>query len=380
MHWQMHLKTYWVMQVLLSELDEAILEKIFYMVCTDAAAASAFRRTCRSMRRIGDECWARLLELWRSAFVLVASDHDKCMIQFSVLLFNYMDLLLTEAGYQVILNGQVHPYPIDSTTCVIATVDAISQFLSKCVETLKENTYVAKCTSVEHTRTAVHFVPNNANVEAMFMISNRQIYMYCAEEITVRMTANIRSPIENNPVTLSLCVRSHEAAMEVQGFLLFMGCVCLSFPFLMGESGEPILSMPVDVRDCDAFDKWQRHFRKRNHKPDVEVRLEGVQTWAPAPSGSAFAEVPITSPGAWQTLANVFQNLEVCSETSPTRASRFNPAGPTVFGTLRVLCDHGVTCNTMAHATPRTCQSSKETPGSNAAVIPARMVLNVRLV
>lgn len=72
-----------------------------------------------------------------------------------------------------------------------------------------------------------------------------------------------------------------------------------------------------------------------HQKPDVEVYFP-PRLPLRGPRPFAFECAALESPGAWQPLANVFQNLEIHSEMGQVRACPFDPAGPKVFATLRV--------------------------------------------
>lgn len=309
------------MQVSLLDLPNEVLEKIFHMICTDAAAAISFTVACKDMRRIGSEPWARWLDLCKDHLIEIAGGYSLDTVHLSILLFMYMDFLQTDVMHCVQMYAHMHPYIKDLNMFGVVIVSNISRVQ-------KAILHFVRCMSVHEafaegpTRATVLFDPTGVLVIATFTMSNIPAKRFAVRN--VRLAVNAVDPLSFNRVTLSFYVRSYAAAQRVQGFLL-----------LMGDASNSVLDLPWNTRH--AFTGWQDSFRKRAQKPDVQVRLKGVHMWDPVPP--AFAETPITSPGAWQTLANSFQKFEVCSATGAKRSMQFIPATPKVFGTLQILCD-----------------------------------------
>lgn len=155
-----------------------------------------------------------------------------------------------------------------------------------------------------------------------FMLFNRSE----SSAIVVRISNDRPDKNVLNPVTLSFFVQSFEAAQKVQGLLI-----------LLGESG--LNACPKNITN------WQNDIRKQSResppvlKPNVEIHLDNVHSWGPAPK--AFEDTPMTTTEAWQALANVFENLEIHPEAAdgPLMSSKWKDNAP-IFGTLRV--HHGI--------------------------------------
>lgn len=147
--------------------------------------------------------------------------------------------------------------------------------------------------------------------------------------IVVRKTGNRpqQSPQAFNPVIVSFFVQSYQAALKVQGLLL-----------LLGEGAAQPADFPNEK--YNEMCQCQARFRDFAEKADVEVHLHRVQEWDDMPP--ALDHTRMTTPEAWQVLANACHSLEIHPKTEgdPIVSRPFIPAGPTVFGTLRV--HHGI--------------------------------------
>lgn len=195
--------------------------------------------------------------------------------------------------------------------------------------------YVAA--SINHLKALnVNYIDNNLYA---VMLSNGKTDRREYSAIIVRKTANAPDGAAFSPVTLSFFVQSYSAAQQVQGLLLLLGDACI--PLRCQDPLREFTELGQSPEDTlQAFRGLQNTFKNRAEKPDVEIHLDGVQTWNPVPRD--FVDKPVDSPEAWQTLANVFQNLEIhpAYGRGPKKLSVFNPSGPTLFGTLRV--HHGI--------------------------------------
>lgn len=135
----------------------------------------------------------------------------------------------------------------------------------------------------------------------------------------------------SKPVTVSFFVQSYSAAQKVQGYLLLLGN---SRNLTARCQGDTLKTAEVDA--FSDFSQLQETLRTRDVKADVEIHLDNLNTWHDVPSSAV--ETPLTLPGAWEILADVFQQLELLPQYQAGQfiMGQFNPSGPTVFGTLRI--------------------------------------------
>lgn len=138
--------------------------------------------------------------------------------------------------------------------------------------------------------------------------------------IIVHKTGNRPTQHAVNPVTVSFFVQSYKAAEKAQGLLL-----------LIGEAKTRTKKFEILEYDTVVLCDAQEKIETREPQPDVELHLRDVQNWD--------AELPpLNTLKAWQTMANIFHKLEIHKvyQGDPVRSRKFRPAGPTMFGTLRV--------------------------------------------
>lgn len=158
------------------------------------------------------------------------------------------------------------------------------------------------------------------------VIQNAPLNGLDIHEILIRSYTSRWDSQALNKVTLKFRVSSYEATQGVQGLLLLMG--------------EAINSnQPLNENTRLAIMQQEGGFTNRDKKIDVEIYIDRMLSCSDVPP--AFQNTPaanLISPGAWQMLANVFQKLVIDPDfgISPVRSSHFNPAGPTVFGTLTI--------------------------------------------
>lgn len=311
----------WVMQVSLLDLPRDILHKIFTIICTSVPDARAFKGSTKSMREVADDTWPRWMRICRQQLRELAG-FDSVLL--SILLFMYIDVLQTTVGEAVKALAELH-----STFSVMVGKVIASTFMVLHITLLLTTKFLRVGALVLARPALAYFLthrkmvmnPDSDPREVKMMLYGIQVDGL--GEVDVRLTVDTQAPYAFHPVTISFCVQSHEAAQKVQALLL-----------LMGEAANSCPQVPDYTRD--AFSAWQRKFKEREQKANVEVRLEGVQNWITVPP--ALSETPMSNPTAWQVVANVFQNLEVHPETGPGYIRQATLAVPTVFGTLRVLC------------------------------------------
>lgn len=271
----------------------------------------------REMRKLGRRAWQHRLVSRRAKLTGIAGKYSTVNVQLFKILYFVMTLLQCDKGMAFLLldhmDPLMQPHMFGSTTRVAACLN---------LPTLMK---ALICMDCMHLISFVSSIPRSpggvGDDPQLVFLPDRPEH----GAIIVRKAADRQHDNAFNPVTLSFFAQSYEAVRKVQGLLL-----------LLGEPSTPVPTGGSPNVSLGKINGWQDEFKGRGVKPDVEVHLDGMHTWLPVPPD--FLDTPLTSPAAWQTLENVFQRLEVHPEvlSGSVRASDFNPAGPTVFGTLRV--------------------------------------------
>lgn len=252
----------------------------------------------------------------RSQHIKAAGNYIPTNVQLLLEIFKTMDKLQLDKGE--LAKRLEHQKPV-----LIQTGDTAAE--------------VIECRNICTLRSAVKamcrdLLPFVAAIDPYLGLDDNKLHAYMflnrseAMAIVVRISDDRLDDEANNPITVNFFVQSYQAAQKVQGLLLLLGESCLNAP--------------------NDIVVWQGIMKERSkkspdvQKPVVEIHLDNVHSWDPVPQ--AFVDTPLTTPKAWQTLANVFENLEIHPEAEygPFISSDFKPASSPVFGTLRV--HHGI--------------------------------------
>lgn len=282
----------WFMQVSFQDLIDDILGRIFTIVYTVAPDVGSFRSVCRNMRNIGNRAWQRWLEDCKDKLTDIAGCYG-VNVQIIAALLSIMDILQTHNGASARAKMSGH---------------------------------------LKNLRTSADKAVTDVLIGDAMILIRLQDALVNGLDLGDILISNREYPLDLPPVyPLTLCfwVSSYEEAEIAQGLLL-----------LMGEARTPL--QHLDVNTCNAVMEVQGELKNRPKKPNVDIHLFDALSWNDLPP--AFENTPaanMTSPGAWQTLANVFQELEIGHGIGPVSLSHFKPAGPTVFGTLRVFWHNG---------------------------------------
>lgn len=307
--------------------DASFVGRVFLVACTVATAVIGTFLMASRQKKTNDTdvktsveaCKRRLTVVQRKQLMEVAGSYSLVNLQFLSQLFGTTnDLQKDTEG--TIAHRLVHGKPVHKTTVGVAT--EVVECRNVCTLEMhvkgKRNDLLPFVKSLDPLRGSTD------NAFHAFMLQDRP----GTPAVVVRITGKRPTHHGYNPVTLSFFVQSYWAAQKVQGYLLLMG----EFRNLTARCQGDTL----DTADVDAFRRWQEIFRDRDAKADVEIHLDNLNTWNDIPQ--ACVDTPLTMPGAWETLANVFQQLEILPQyqEGPIIMGQFNPSGPTVFGTLRI--------------------------------------------